>query len=336
MRGAHPEILRRLLLTNMDQSSGYGLDEYCHMAEEKILNECNLPDGKVWFMVGGTQTNAVMIDAMLSHCQGVIASINSHINVHEAGAIESSGHKVLALNDNEGKLSADSIRNFIKGFYADSTWPHMVIPGMVYISQPSEFGTVYSRKELTTISEVCRTNNLKLYVDGARLIYALAADGNDVTLNDLASLCDAFYIGGTKAGTLFGEAVVMREPEKYPHMFTLIKRHGALLAKGRLLGIQFESLFSDSLYKTIGHNAIKHAMTLKHALLSKGWKPLVDSSTNQQIFTIPNKALNYLSRHVTYDIWGNPGTYETTVRFVTDWSTTEDEIQSLLTMIKDS
>lgn len=333
MRGAHPLILQRLLQTNMEQSVGYGLDEYCSSAEKKILKECNLTNGKVYFLVGGTQTNAVMIDAMLIQCQGVIASVNSHINVHEAGAIEASGHKVITLDDKDGKLQADDIKNYLDNFYGDPTWQHMVIPGMVYLSQPTEFGTIYSKDELIAISKVCKDFNLKLYVDGARLLYALAAEGNDVSLADLSMLCDAFYIGGTKAGALFGEAVVITEPDKYAHLFTLIKRHGALLAKGRLLGVQYDTLFSDALYKEIGTSAVKCAMLLKNALLAQGWQPLVNSPTNQQIFIIPNEKLDRLSQQVSFDIWGKLGAAATTVRFVTDWSTSFSEIQALISII---
>lgn len=333
-RGAHPEILAALVDTNLVQTEGYGIDPYCKAAKEAILKECDLTCGDVHFLVGGTQTNAVMIDAMLHATQGVLAAGTAHINVHESGAIEASGHKVITLESEDGKLSARSINDYMSRFYDDPTWQHMVIPGMVYISQSTELGTIYSLEELEQISKACREWHLRLYLDGARLIYALQAPDNNVSLKDIAHLTDAFYIGGTKAGTLFGEALVISKPADYPHMFTLIKQHGALLAKGRLLGIQFHQLFSNDLYKRIGRNAIDKAITIRKAFLDKGWKPMSNSVTNQQIFEIPDKSLDMLGAEVSFDVWGRVSENTTAVRFTTDWATTQKEVDCLLYLLQ--
>lgn len=333
-RGAHPAIIEALVRTNLEQTSGYGFDPYCEAAKAAILKECRLPGGAVYFLIGGTQTNAVAIDAMLHPTQGVIAVESAHINVHESGAIEATGHKVIALTGNDGKLTADIIDSYLTGFYEDPTWPHQVIPGMVYISQSTEFGTVYTLAELEAISAVCRKWKIKLYLDGARLLYALESPATDVTLPDIARLTDAFYIGGTKAGTLFGEALVIADPSEFPHMFTLVKQHGALLAKGRLLGIQFLELFSNGLYREIGKNAISTALPLRDAFLKKGWRPVSDSLTNQQIFEVPDSELRKLEGKATYDEWGRVDPDTTAVRFTTDWATTQEEIDFLLDCIR--
>ena len=241
MEGAHPLILKRLMETNLVHSAGYGTDEFSESARAKIRKACNAPDADIHFLVGGTQANATVIKSILRPYQGVIAAETGHVSTHEAGAIEAGGHKVITLPHKNGKLDADSIERCIQGYWDDANHEHMVMPGLVYISQPTEFGTLYSLEELTKISEICHRRNVPLYVDGARLAYALACPQNDVTLPDLARLCDAFYIGGTKCGALFGEAVVLPRHDFIPHFFTLIKQNGALLAKGRIAGIQFEA-----------------------------------------------------------------------------------------------
>lgn len=238
MEGAHPELIRRLAETNLEQTPGYGLDEYCHRAERLILDACGLTNGKVHFLVGGTQTNSTVIDTLLSHHEGVLAAETAHICSHEAGAIEVWGHKVLTLPQHDGKISAEDVRKYVADYYSDEMYEHVVAPGMVYISHPTEFGTLYTLDELTALSKICREADLPLYMDGARLGYALASGASDVTLPDVARLCDVFYIGGTKVGALFGEAVVTSRPELLPHFFSIVKQHGALLAKGRLLGVQ--------------------------------------------------------------------------------------------------
>lgn len=270
---------------------------------------------------------------MISQVYGVICAQQAHINVHEAGAIEATGHKVLPLPANEGKLSADILDEYMSDFYADATWPHMVIPGMVYISQPTELGTLYTLEELKRLRNVCDKWTLRLYADGARLIYGLASPCNDVSLPDMGKIFDAFYIGGTKAGLLFGEAVVIPHPQEFPHLFTLIKRHGALLAKGRLSGIQFATLFSDNLYKEIGTNATTAALRIRETFIAKGWQPYSNSYTNQQIFYLPNKVIEYLSEKALFEIFGTPGETVTPVRFTTDWATTPEEVDMLLTLI---
>ncbi len=330
MRGAHPEVMARLVATNFVQTVGYGCDEFCRDAAAAIRRACSAPDAKVCFLVGGTQTNATMIDALTSHAAGILASVNAHINVHESGAIEACGKKVITLPGTDAKISASAIEEYLEQFYADSSWSHRVIPAMVYISQPTEFGTLYSLTELEAIADVCRRYDLKLFVDGSRLIYALAADGNDVTLADLARLSDAFYIGGTKAGLLFGEAVVIRDGGKMPYLFNTIKKHGALLAKGRLLGVQYEAMFTDELYRRMGENAIRQAMKLRAALREKGWEPLAESPTNQQIFNIPDTQLAKIAEFATFDDWGVCAPGMRTVRFTTDWSTTDGEIDEFI------
>lgn len=329
-RGAHPAIIQRLTDTNLESTPGYGLDTYCTLAADKILKLCGIPQGKVLFLTGGTQTNQLMIDASLTQVQGVICTPEAHINVHEAGAIEATGHKVITLPSQQGKLNADDLDAYLTSFYADDTWPHMVIPGMVYISQPTELGTLYSYDELTRLRAVCDKWRLRLYADGARLIYALASPANDVSLRDMAHLLDAFYIGGTKAGLLFGEAVVLPRPEQYPHIFTLIKRRGALLAKGRLLGLQFDTLFTDRLYREIGNNAITAALRIRKAFTARRWQPLADSYTNQQIFLLPNTIIEKLRTIADFETWGTPGPEYTAVRFVTHWATTPQDTDTLL------
>ncbi len=332
MEGAHPDILRRLVETNLEQTPGYGSDPYTEHARELIRQACDAPEAEVHFLVGGTQTNATVIDGLLRRHQGVLAAESGHINVHEAGAIEASGHKVLTLPQHDGKVLAADVERFIDGFYRDETWPHMVAPGMLYLSHPTELGTLYTRSELEALHTVCHRHSIPLYLDGARLAYALAAsaDAPDMpTLPDIARLCDLFYIGGTKTGALFGEAVVITRPELLPHFFTLVKQHGALLAKGRLLGIQFETLFTDGLYLRIARQAIVTARKLKAAMQAKGYRTWIDSPTNQQFFLLPNREIDRLSRYATFELWGPRGEEESIVRFVTSWATEERHIDEL-------
>ena len=330
MEGAHPDILRRLVETNLEQTAGYGNDAYCRRAKTLIAQACGLSEGQVHLLVGGTQTNATVIDGLLARHEGVLAAETAHINVHESGAIEASGHKVLTLPAHEGKLRAEEVDRYVTDFYRDETYGHMVAPGMVYISQSTEYGTLYSLAELERLSAVCRKHRIPLYVDGARLGYALAAETADVTLQDVARLADVFYIGGTKVGALFGEAVVVTRDDLLPHFFPLIKQHGALLAKGRLLGIQFETLFTDGLYLRLGRHAIAMAMKLKRAFVSKGYRLFIDSPTNQQFVVLPNEDLDRLMQVATFEIWGIRGERETPVRFVTSWATREADVDALI------
>lgn len=330
MEGAHPELMRRLAETNLEQTPGYGLDEYCRRAERLILDACSLERGKVNFLVGGTQTNATVIDALLARHEGVLAAETAHINVHEAGAIEASGHKVLTLPQHDGKISAADVRRYIDDYYADETYEHVVAPGMVYISHPTELGTLYTLDELTALSDVCHEAGIPLYMDGARLGYALASGASDVSLADVARLCDVFYIGGTKVGALFGEAVVTSRPELLSHFFSIVKQHGALLAKGRLLGVQFETLFTDNLYVRLARHACLMADKLRRAFVSRGYRLFIDSPTNQQFFVLSNSVIDALSDVATFELWGPRRTEETPVRFVTSWATRESDVDELI------
>lgn len=333
MSGAHPAVLKRLIETNTEQTVGYGSDEYTRNAAELIRKACGTPQAQVRFLVGGTQTNSTVIDGILAHHEGVLAAESGHINVHESGAIEATGHKVLTLPSYEGKVKASDVKEFIESFYADDTYEHMVAPGMLYISFPTEYGTVYSLSELESLSDVCRSANIPLFIDGARLGYGLAAEGCDVTLKDIARLSDVFYIGGTKMGTLFGEAVVVTDPSLLKHFVPLIKQHGALLAKGRLLGLQFEALFTDGLYEEIGREAVRKALRLKEAFISHGYTAEVDSPTNQQFFRLPNSLIESLSEYMSFEMWGSKGETESVVRFVTGWTTTDQDIDTLASLI---
>lgn len=333
MAGAHPEVLDAIVRNNTTQTVGYGSDEFCSEARRLIREACCAPEADVHFLVGGTQTNSTVLHALLRPTEGVLAAESGHINVHESGAIELSGHKVLALPAVEGKLSAASVRAYLESFYADDTWPHMVAPGAVYVSFPTEFGTIYTLDELEALSAVCREYKLPLFVDGARLGYGLAASAlteqHPVTLPDLARLADVFYIGGTKMGALFGEAVVCKRPELLPRFFTLMKARGAVLAKGRLLGMQFGALFIDDLYLRIGRHGVELAQRLRQAFESKGYKTFIDSPSNQQFFVLPNAVIDRLLPAATFEYWGPRGEEESKVRFVTSWETTEEHIATL-------
>ena len=328
MEGAHPSILERLAETNYLKTSGYGLDEYCDAAKAKIRAACGAPDAEVFFLVGGTQTNATVIDALLKRYQGVIAADTGHIAVHEAGAIEFGGHKVLTLPNQNGKIAAAQIEAYLNAYLNDATRDHTVMPGMVYISHPTEYGTLYSRAELAAISAACHKHGIALYLDGARLAYALACPENDVTLNDLAELCDVFYIGGTKCGALFGEAVVAK-PGLLPHFFTIIKQHGALLAKGWLLGLQFDALFTDGRYESIGQNAIRTADQLRNALRWHGFELCFDAPANQVFCVMDDARLAQLAQQVEFSVWEKLRDGRSIVRFVTSWATRMADVEAL-------
>lgn len=329
MSGAHPEVMESLIRTNSLQTPGYGTDEYTARAKELVLEACGTPDARVYFLVGGTQTNSTVIDGVLARHEGVLSAESGHINVHESGAIEATGHKVLVLPSYDGKVKADDVKNYIDTFYSDDTYEHMVAPGMLYISFPTEYGTVYSLKELEDISGVCRKAGIPLFIDGARLGYGLAAEGGDVTLNDIARLSDVFYIGGTKNGALFGEAVVVSNPHLLKNFMPLVKQHGALLAKGRLLGVQFKTLFTDGLYDRISRDCVRRAVRLKNIFVAAGYEVEVDSPTNQQFFRLPNAVVDGLKKEVSFEMWGPRGETESVVRFVTGWSTTDEDIDRL-------
>lgn len=340
MAGACPEIMAAMMATNLDRTTGYGTDPHTARARELILDACfpeggrRRADARVYLIPGGTQTNATVIDGLLRPHEGVIAADTGHIAAHESGAVEATGHKVLTLPSTDGKISASQIAALISAFRTDPSRDHLVAPGMVYISQPTELGTLYSLEELRAISLVCHQEAIPLYVDGARLAYALASEANDVTLPDLARLADVFYIGGTKCGALLGEAVVVTDPSLLRHFTPLIKQHGALMAKGRLLGLQFETLFTDGLYERLGANGNRLARRLADALRERGYCETAPSATNQIFFEIPNDDLAALSQVATFEVWGAPGPHFTPVRFVTDWALTDSQLEPLLSFLR--
>ena len=333
MEGAHPLIMQALNETNQLHSEGYGTDPFCESAREKIRAACNAPDAAVHFLAGGTQANAVVISSLLRPYQGVIAADSGHISIHEAGAIEHTGHKVMTVPGHDGKLHAADVEQLCSTFFADENHEHMVMPGMVYISHPTESGTLYTTEEMRALRAVCDRYAMPLYMDGARLAYALACPENELTLRDIASLCDVFYIGGTKCGALYGEAVVMRDPGLIPHFFTMIKQNGALMAKGRILGIQFDTLFTDDLYLRIGRSAIENADAIRAALADKGYTLCFGSPTNQVFTILENRQLEALSRQVSYSFWEAADADHTIIRFATSWATTEEDTRALIQLL---
>ena len=333
MEGAHPNIIQKLVETNMEKTPGYGCDHYCESAKEKIRKACNCPNAEIHFLVGGTQTNATIIKALLRTYEGVLAAETGHINVHEAGAIEAGGHKILTLSQKFGKISAEAVENYIDTFNKDVNNAHMVKPGMVYISHPTEYGALYSKEELEKLSASCKKNNIPLFLDGARLGYGLMAKDTDVTLEIIANSCDVFYIGGTKVGALFGEAVVITKPNLIDNFFTIIKQQGALLAKGRLLGIQFDTLFSDNLYFNIAKHAIDMTEKLISGLAEKGYKFYYQSPTNQQFIILDNNKMEQLAQTVSFSFWEAIDENNTVVRFAASWATQESDIDQLLKLL---
>lgn len=331
--GAHPAVLQRLIDTNLEQLPGYGQDRYCKSAAEKIANACSCPQAQVYFMTGGTQTNQVIISSILKPFQGVIAATSGHVNVHEAGAIEAIGHKVLTVQGDNGKIPAEGLEAYLEGFYADENHEQMVFPGMVYISHPTEYGTLYTRQELQDLSSLCHRFGIPLYMDGARLGYGLVAPGTDVDLNDIAELCDIFYIGGTKVGALCGEAVVFPKADPPEHLTTIIKRRGALLAKGRLLGVQFDALFTNDLYRRISRNAIETAGMIKKALREKGYQLYMDSPTNQTFILVDTRKMEDLSREVAFDFWERRDPDHTVIRLATSWATSKEDTEALIKLL---
>lgn len=331
--GAHPRVLEALAATNLEPASGYGTDRFCASAAERIRAACADDTADVFFLVGGTQTNAVVISSLLAGYEGAIAADTGHIAVHEAGAIEATGHKVIALPEHDGKLQAADVEAYLEGFYADANYEHMVFPGMVFIAHPSELGTLYSLAELEELSVVCRRFHIPLYLDGARLSYGLAAPESDVTLPDIARLTDAFYIGGTKCGALCGEAVVFPRGGMPKHFLTHVKQHGALLAKGRLLGVQFDTLFTNGLYGELGRTAIDAAAELRRILSEAGCTFFRESPTNQQFVILENSQMEALAERVRFSFWERVDDTHTAIRFVTSWSTTADDLAFLETAL---
>lgn len=326
--GAHPKILEALVSTNGEAAPGYGVDEHCEHARDMLRTLCRTPRAGVHFLVGGTQANTTIIAAALRPHQGVLCAETGHINVHESGAIEAAGHKVLPLPAAEGKITAGQIDRYCREHYDNPAWEHMVQPGMVYLSLPTELGTVYTLAELEEISAVCRRRGLPLFLDGARLSCGLAA--SDVTLPDLGRLCDVFYLGGTKAGLLFGEAVVITNPALNQDFRYLIKQHGGMLAKGRLLGVQFEAFLKDDLFLEIGRQEVAQALRLKRAFVNKGCPLYVDSPTNQQFIVLDNRDMDALAKKYSFEVTDKVDEGHTAVRFCTSWSTADEDVDALI------
>ena len=328
-----PEIISRLAETAHNQYPGYGNDDVCASAKAKIRQACGCLDAEVFFLVGGTQTNQVIIDSITPQYAGVVAANTGHVNVHEAGAIESTGHKVLTLPHHDGKIDAKELDSYCETFYADGNYTYMVFPGCVYISQSTEYGTLYSLAELEAIREVCTKYDMPLFIDGARLGYALTATGNDVTLADIARLADVFYIGGTKVGAMFGEAVVFTHGNMPQHFVTLVKRHGALLAKGWLLGLQFDTLFTDDLYLHIARHANEAADRIRAVLTERGYTLTFDAPTNQIFITLDNETSERLQRHVRLGFMEKADDTHTVMRICTSWATTDEQVEQLIALL---
>lgn len=335
-QGAHPRILERLSAANMEANPGYGTDAHSEHARELIRTACNAPQAEVHFLVGGTQANAVAIDALLAPWQGVVAADSGHVSIHEAGAIEACGHKVIQLPEKDGKLNAADVDALATSWEQDENRDHMVMPGLVYISQPTEYGTLYSLDELSALRAACDAHGMRLYIDGARLAYALAAPRNNVQLADLARLSDAFYIGGTKCGALLGEAMVFPNPATCPHFFTLMKRRGALLAKGMVAGIQFETLFDDGLYQQIGARAVEQAVRVAQALQAAGCELMHPQETNQVFVALDEKRYARLSARVEMSFWEQLPDGRTVVRLATSWATADEDVDALVALLDTS
>lgn len=332
--GAHQKILENMMRTNLEQTAGYSEDVYSDHARELIRQACGNDDLDVHFLVGGTQTNLTVIASVLRPHQGVLCAVSGHVNVHETGAIEATGHKVLAMPSADGKITAAQVQEAYDAHWRDESREHIVQPGMVYISQPTENGTLYSKAELTALHETCLKCGLPLYVDGARLGYGMAAPTNDVTLKDLAELSDIFYIGGTKVGALFGEAVVIANPAYRQDFRYIIKQRGGMLSKGRLLGIQFETLFTDGLYFEISKHAVDLAMKIRKACEEKGFAIQYESYTNQQFPILPNKLVVELRKKYAFYTWQKVDEDHTSVRFCTSWATDAENVEQLLADIR--
>ena len=331
--GAHPAVLQALAESNLVSLPGYGEDAYCRQAKEKLRAFCGAADADVYFLTGGTQANLIVISTLLRRYEAVLCAATGHINVHEAGAVEYTGHKVVPLPAVDGKLPADGLSDYIRRFYADESHSHMPFPGMVYIAHPTELGTLYTRAELEALSAVCRQYGMKLFLDGARLGYGLVSPASDLTIHDIVRCCDVFYIGGTKVGALCGEALVFPRHGMPAHFDTMVKQQGAMLATGRLLGVQFDALFTDGLYLRISRHAVALALELKAALVSKGYELLIDSPTNQQFVVLDNEKLGALRQRVAFNIWEPVDERRTAIRLVTSWATEKSSVEALIELL---
>ena len=327
--GAHPAILEMLAKTNFEQTPGYGVDDHCKHAADMIRHICKSPDADVHFLVGGTQANVTVISSILRSHQGVVCAASGHINVHETGAVEHGAHKNLALPHHDGKITAQQIDEYVSAHYADESTEHMVQPGMVYISFPTEFGTLYTHSELAAISAVCHKHNMPLFIDGARIGYGLQSAACDITLPEIAALADVFYIGGTKQGALFGEAVVIVNKNLQKDFRYHIKQNGGMLAKGRLLGIQFEALLADDLYFRLARHADEQALRIRRAFEAKGFSFLIDSPTNQQFPILDKSSIAILSNEFEFSRWEILDDEHTAVRFCTSWATPDSSVDAL-------
>ena len=327
--GAHPKVLENLVKYNGAKPTPYGFDEFSDHAKERIRETIGMPDAQIFFLTGGTQTNATTIDSMLYQYEGVICVGSGHINVHEAGAVEFTEHKIITIPDTDGKMEARVLDKYLDDFMHDGNRDHAVHPGLVYITFPTELGTLYTAHELDDIYKVCKRYDIPLYIDGARLGYGLMAEGNDITLPYLARHCDVFYIGGTKIGALCGEAVVFTNRQAHKHFFSIQKQHGAVIAKGALIGLQFEALFTDELYFKLSRHAIQMAMQMKQIFKEKGYEFYVDSPTNQQFVILGDEEVERLSQHIEFTHFGPAPKHRTICRFVTSWATTEEDIEQL-------
>lgn len=347
LEGAHPAIIERLAATNFDQTAGYGTDEVCAAARDRIREVCDCAHAAVYFLMGGTQTNVITADQLLRPWEGVVSADTGHIHSHEAGALEASGHKVLPLPHKNGKLVAADVRALCEAYGEDPSREHIVAPGVVYISHPTEYGTIYSLSELEALAQVCHDFDMRLFMDGARLGYGLAARGSDVTLPDIARLCDAFYIGGTKVGALFGEAVVFTRAGLDDHFFTNMKKHGGLLAKGRILGLQFDVLFEKEQhleaestrdnacirYESIARHAVDLAQYLAEGFRNKGYDLAIESPTNQQFILLDDDTMKRLEKHASFSYWERTPDGRTVVRFATSWATRPEAVKELLALL---
>lgn len=331
--GCHEKVMQRLVETNLEKQAVYGEDIYSLSAKEKIRKACDCEDAEIVFISGGTQTNQLAIDSLLLPHEGVVCAESGHINVHESGAIEYTGHKVLTLPEHDGKIDAAELRDFMQRFYSDENYEHCVFPGLVYITFPTEFGALYSRKELEALREVCDEYKLSLYMDGARLGYGLACKENELSLADIAKLTDAFYIGGNKVGALFGEALVFTKNNMPKHFVSHVKRHGALMAKGRVLGVQFDALFTDELYMEIGRHAMRLADKLRAAFEEKGYQFFKKTPTNQIIIVVDDEKKAELEKKVAFSFWEKLDENHTAIRFVTDWATREEDVDALIELL---
>ena len=327
--GAHPKVLENLVKYNDAKPTPYGFDEFSERAKQRIREAIGMPDAQIFFLTGGTQTNATTIDSMLYQYEGVICVGSGHINVHEAGAVEFTEHKIITITDNNGKMEAKTLDKYLDDYMHDGNKDHAVHPGLVYITFPTELGTLYTAKELNDLYQVCQQYEIPLYIDGARLGYGLMADDCDITLPYLARHCDVFYIGGTKIGALCGEAVVFTNRQAHKHFFSIQKQHGAVIAKGALIGLQFETLFTDDLYFKLSRHAIEMAMQMKQIFQEKGCEFFIDSPTNQQFVILPNETVERLAGHIEFTHWGKADIHHTICRFVTSWATTQEEIDEL-------